>query len=310
MGDRDHAARPRRLTADIGKREPTGSRGVRKIPISVWLLAPGAVALALMMGGPVGVLAYESFRVFVPGSVRAGAGLTFANYLELFKPAYAFYAYETFRIGLIVSAISVLAGVPMAYVAVRSRHVLVRKGLLTLLVGLLVMSLIARLYAIEMTWGTHGPLAPLGALTGFAPRSPRYAEVLVAIGLLHFTLPVVSLMLVGTFRALSPRLEEAAASLGASRSEAIATVVLPLASSAIVSAFLVSLAMCISNFVAPLLLGRGVVVFTTNLMYTRFSDIGNYPSGAAIGVFMLVASFAVVYGLATLARRYLPGTVR
>ena len=58
---------------------------------------------------------------------------------------------------------------------------------------------------------------------------------------------------------------------------------------------------------APLLLGRGVVVFTTSLMYTRFADIGNYPSGAAIGVSMLVLAFAVVYGLSALARRLLPG---
>ncbi len=84
---------------------------------------------------------------------------------------------------------------------------------------------------------------------------------------------------------------------------------LPLAAPAMVSAYLVSLAMCISNFVAPLLLGRGVVVFTTNLMYTRFSDIGNYQAGAAIGVFMLIASFAVVYGLATIAKKLLPSVV-
>lgn len=281
---------------------------MNRLPFAVWLLVPGAGALVLLMGGPVAVLAIESLRPFVPGSVRAGAGFTLANYAELAREAYLFYAYETFRIGMIVSALSVIAGAPLAYVAVRSPRAAVRKGLLTLMVGLLVMSLIARLYAIEMTWGPNGPLAPVGALTGFAPRSPRYAEVLVAIGLLHFTVPVVALMLVGAFRAQSPRLEEAAASLGASRSEAIATVVLPLAAPAMVSAFLVALAMCISNFVAPLLLGRGVAVFTTNLMYTRFADIGNYPSGAAIGVSMLAASFAVVYGLAALARWALPGS--
>jgi ABC-type spermidine/putrescine transport system permease subunit I len=64
--------------------------------------------------------------------------------------------------------------------------------------------------------------------------------------------------------------------------------------------------MCISNFIVPLLLGRGVVVFTTSLMYTRFADVGNYPSGAAIGVVMLVLSFLVVYGFTALAQRALP----
>ncbi len=278
---------------------------MRRLPFAAWLLLPGGLALLLLMGGPVAVLLAESLRPFVPGSMRPGEGLTLQNYRDLLAPAYLFYAWETFRIGLIVSALSVLGAAPLAFAAVRSPRPAVRKGLLALLVGLLVMSLIARLYAIEMAWGSLGPLAPIGALTGIAPRSPRYAEVQVAIGLLHFTLPVVALMLVGAFRALSPRLEEAAASLGATRADAVLSVVLPLAAPAMVSGFLVALAMCISNFIAPLLLGRGVVVFTTSLMYTRFADIGNYPSGAAIGISMLLLSFAVVYGLAALARRAL-----
>ena len=274
--------------------------------IHIWLLAPGLLLLALLMGGPVALLALESLKPFIPGSMRPGEGWTLAHYHELLQPAYLFYVWETFRIGLIVSALSLALGAPLAFAAVRSPREGLRKALLALLVGLLVMSLIARLYAIEMAWGSLGPLAPLGALLGIAPRHPRYAEVLVGIGLLHFTLPVVALMLVGTFRALSPRLEEAAASLGATRSDAVVSILLPLAAPGLVSAFLVSLAMCISNFVAPLVLGRGVVVFTTSLMYTRFADIGNYPSGAAIGVTMLILAFLVVYGLSALARRLVP----
>jgi ABC-type spermidine/putrescine transport system permease subunit I len=270
------------------------------------LLAPAVLALAILMGGPVLVLTLESFRPFVPGSIATGDGLTLFHYSELLQPAYLFYIWETFRFGLIVATLSVIAGAPLAYAAVRSPRPWVRKGLLSMLVGMLVMSLIARLYAIEMTWGSHGPLAAVGALTGIEPRSPRYAEVQVAIGLLHFTLPIAALMMVGTFRALSPRLEEAASSLGATRTDVIVSVVLPLAAPGLVSGFLVALAMCISNFIVPLLLGRGVVVFTTSLMYTRFADVGNYPSGAAIGVVMLVLSFLVVYGFTALAQRAFP----
>lgn len=274
--------------------------------LSRYLLAPALLALLVLMGGPIVLLVLESFRTFVPGAGMQTGGFTVANYRELLDPAYLFYFWETFRIGLIVATISVAAGAPLAFAAVRSRSSFVRKGLLALLVGLLVMSLVARLYAIEMTWGSIGPLAPIGALTGINPKSPRYADVLVSIGLLHFCLPVVALMLIGSFQSLSPRLEEAASSLGATRSDAIVSVVLPLVGPSLISAFTIALAMCISNFVAPLLLGRGVVVFTTSLMYTRFSDVGNYPSGAAIGVVMLVLSFAVVYGLTTLGRRLIP----
>ena len=75
----------------------------------------------------------------------------------------------------------------------------------------------------------------------------------------------------------------------------------------LLSTFMIVFAMCISNFVVPLILGRGVILFTTNLMYTRFSDVANYPSGAAIGVIMLVLSCSMVYAIAGMARRVAQG---
>jgi ABC-type spermidine/putrescine transport system permease subunit I len=66
---------------------------------------------------------------------------------------------------------------------------------------------------------------------------------------------------------------------------------------------MIALVMCISSFVVPLILGRGIVLFTTNLMYVRFTDVANYPSGAAIGVVMFVLATAIIYAMAALVRR-------
>jgi putative spermidine/putrescine transport system permease protein len=114
-------------------------------------------------------------------------------------------------------------------------------------------------------------------------------------------------MLIGTFQNINPRLEEAASSLGAPRWRVAMSVTLPLALPGLLSTFMIVFAMCISNFVVPLILGRGVILFTTNLMYTRFSDVANYPSGAAIGVIMLVLSCSMVYAIAGMARRVARG---
>jgi len=157
-----------------------------------------------------------------------------------------------------------------------------------------------------MTWGPTGPFAFLGTLIGVPARSPQYAEVQVFIGLLHFVVPLASLMLIGTFQNISPRLEEAAASLGAPRWRVALSVTLPLAVPGLLAAFMIVFAMCISNFVVPLILGRGVVLFTTNLMYTRFSDVADYPSGAAIGVIMLILAGMIVYGVTLIVRRVVP----
>ena len=41
----------------------------------------------------------------------------------------------------------------------------------------------------------------------------------------------------------------------------------------------------------------GVVLLVANLIYSRFAEVSNYPSGAAIAVVMLLASLGIVYGI-------------
>ena len=277
--------------------------------LTAWLLlAPAAILLAGLVALPTGLLALESLREFVGGRVggQADRPLTLANYADLLHPAYARYFFDTFRIGAIVSLASLVGGFPIAYLAARTGRRWLRKAILGLLVALLVLSLVSRLYAIQMTFGTTGPLRGLAALLGMGPSSAAYAEVLVILGLLHLVLPITALTLVGTLQNVDPRLEEAAAALGASRWQAVGGVTLRLAAPGLISAFLIAFAMCISNFVVPLILGRGVVNFVSTLMYVRFSEIANFPSGAAIGIVMLVLSFTVVLGIGVLARRILP----
>jgi ABC-type spermidine/putrescine transport system permease subunit I len=290
-----------------------GEAVVRRPQLSAFqgaLLAPGAILLVVLLVAPIALMAVESFHPFVAGRVGSGAGWTVRNYTELIEPAYAFYFYDTFRIGFIVSAIALLFATPLAWQAARTKRRATRVSIFGLLIGLLFMSLVARLYAIQMTWGSTGPLAFFGTLIGVPARSSGYAAIQVAIGLLHFVVPMAAMILIGTFQNISPRLEEAAASLGAPRWRVAFTVTLPLAIPGLLSAFMIAFAMCISNFVVPLILGRGVVLFTTNLMYVRFSDVANFPSGAAIGIIMFTLAGVVVYTLAGLVRWLAPAEAR
>jgi hypothetical protein len=139
-------------------------------------------------------MAVESFRPYVPGRAGSGSGWTLANYAELANASYAFYYWDTFRIGLIVSLLGVVFGAPIAWLAARTSSHGVRLFIFGLLIGLLFLSLIARLYAIQMAWGATGPMYWFGDLIGIPVRSPRYAEVQVIIGLLHFVLPLNALV--------------------------------------------------------------------------------------------------------------------
>ena len=50
-------------------------------------------------------------------------------------------------------------------------------------------------------------------------------------------------------------------------------------------------------FVIPMILGKGRVLFISNLIYTRFSEIADYPSGAAISIVLFVVALTIGYVL-------------
>jgi ABC-type spermidine/putrescine transport system permease subunit I len=282
---------------------PSPARFATQSGLAWLLLLPGVLIIAGFLFVPIALMAVESFRPYVAGSVQVAQGWTLANYRELLTSAYAFYFWDTFRIGFLVSLISLGPAAILAWTAARSKGRLVRVAIVNILIALLFLSLIARLYAILLTWGSTGVLSGFGAFIGVPASSAAYAEVQVMLGLMHLVIPISALMLIGTFQNLNPRLEEASASLGAPNWRVALDVTFPLALPGLLSAFMLAFAVCISNFVAPLILGRGIVLFTTNLIYTRFSDIGNYPSGAAIGILTLGLAFATLAILNIVANR-------
>jgi ABC-type spermidine/putrescine transport system permease subunit I len=52
-----------------------------------------------------------------------------------------------------------------------------------------------------------------------------------------------------------------------------------------------------------MVLGKGRVMFVSNLIYTRFGEAGNYPSGAALAIVLLTASTVFVYGIGHLSSK-------
>ena len=51
-----------------------------------------------------------------------------------------------------------------------------------------------------------------------------------------------------------------------------------------------------------MILGKGKVLFVSNLIYARFSEIANYPSGSAVSIVMLVMSLGIIYGITRLVQ--------
>ena len=263
----------------------------------ILLVMPAVVVFAVIFLAPMAGLVVESFKLFTPGRVGPveGSPLTLGNYTELLNASFFGFFLETFKIGAAATLVGLLFAFPMAYVTARHMSPRLRALFVGFLITLMLLSVLVRTYALELTFGSVGILRGLLSYLDISPNSSGYIECLVGVGLLHYIIPVAALTLLGTIQNLDSRLVDAAQSLGAPGWKAHLSITLPLSMPGILSAFLVSLTFSISAFVIPMVLGKGRVLFLSNLIFNRFSEIANYPSGAAISIVMLIVSLFVVY---------------
>ena len=261
------------------------------------LILPGSAVFLALFFLPMAGLFIESLRLYVPGSIgsAANAPFTLNNYAELLTPSFAGFFFETLKLSLLASLAGLLFAFPLAYWIVRRLSPRRRAIAVGLLVTLMFLSVLVRTYALELTFGAAGPLRPFLASLGIMTNGRAYIEVLVAAGLLHYIVPVATLTLLGTVQNVDPRLVDAAQALGAPGWRAHLSITLPLSLRGLLAAFLFAFTFSISAFVIPMILGKGRVLFISNLVYTRFSEIADYPSGAAIAMVLFAVALAVVY---------------
>ena len=291
-----HGARSRR-SAEVGSG--------RSVAILL-LIGPVLLVFGVLYLVPLFFTLWESFKEFVPGRIGGVAGtFTLENYRSLLHPVYLEYFLNTFRISLVATLLALLLGYPVAYHIARRRSGAVRTLLVGFLICMLFLGIVVRVYSLVLTVGPVGILYPVTTFFGFRHNNVVLIEASVVLGLVHTLVPLIALTLVGTIHNVNPRLEDAGLSLGASRLQAFLTITVPLSFPGVVSSFLLAYALAISSFIVPMVLGKGIVVFATNLIFERFSEVADFPGGSAIAVIMLVISVSIVYGLLRLvARRF------
>ena len=267
------------------------------------LLIPAVSAFVLLLVSPLLNVLLESIREYTPGRVGAapGAPFTLANYTDLLQPAYALYFVDTFRLSLIATLVGLAIGYPIAYYIARQRSSLTRKLGVGFLIAMMFLSVLVRVYAIALTFGPVGFLRQITQLTGLSPNSVMIAQIMIVAGLLHYVIPISALTLIGTIQNVNPRLAEAGQALGAPRWASHMTITLPLSMRGILSAFLICYTLSIGAFVMPMVLGKGQIYFVSNLIYARFGEVANYPSGSALSMIMLVLSLLIIYSVTRIA---------
>lgn len=202
------------------------------------------------------------------------------------------------------AAVSTACGVAVAWVLVRYRFW--GRALVDAVVDLpFALPTAVAGIALCATWGPRGPLGrPLAAL-GVASA---YSRLGIVIALVFVGVPFVVRAVQPVLASLDPRLEEAAATLGASPAQAVWRVVLPALRPAIATGFALAFARGLGEygsvvFISGNLPGRTEIA---PLLIMAKLDQFDYPAATALAIVLLAASLAVLVGVHALGRRRPP----
>lgn len=283
------------------------ARSVRRVrqrgSAAYLLILPTAVIYAVLLLGPLVILAIESFRPYIGGRIGGSAGWTVDNYTALLRVQYAVYFGRTLGLSLIACVIGALLAYPVAHLIARTRSRRKRRLWINLLVSSLFLDALIRCYALLLFFGPTGVVLPvLHAYFGILGNDSLLLKCQVVVGLLYLVIPIYALTLVGPIENINPRIAEAALTLGASYWKSILVTDVVLSLPAIFSGFFITFTLCITSFIVPMILGQGFIVFIANLIYERFFDSANYPSGAALAILMVILVLAIVYLITRIAR--------
>jgi ABC-type spermidine/putrescine transport system permease subunit I len=126
----------------------------------------------------------------------------------------------------------------------------------------------------------------------------------IAVSMVHQSIPIAVLVMMGSIKTINPEVEDAAKILGANGVETFFKVTLPLSLPGIIAASLLSFTGSASAYVTPLVLSQGKVLMMANYIYNRFIDVVNYPFAAAMSVVLLILSLSVSYGITGVLNRW------
>jgi len=273
-----------------------------------WVLGYPALMLLAFFVAPFGIMLAVSFFRRVEGAFYEPA-FVLTNYARLLSPLFVDHLVFSLYLAALVAVISVSIGFPFTWLLSRLR---LRTQTVWLVFLLAVLSLSEVIIAfswsllLSRTAGVSNLLVLLGLLDEPTSWSPGFVALLFGYG--YLTLPYTVLMLYPQVSRLDPELVEAAQTLGASPVRAFVTVVMPALRTAIVAALILVFVFTLGVYLIPQILGRPEHWTLSVLITDQAVYQSNLPFAAALAVFLLLTSLALIGLIFLLGRQRRPAT--
>ena len=261
------------------------------------LCSPAVLLVLVVMAIPVGWLFWLSFT----GDDGSASLEHYRRMIE--SKSYARIFRTTFVVSLATTAICILAGYPLAYFMSQLPRRAANLCMITVLLPFWT-SLLVRTYAWLVLLQRKGLINTWGIELGLWDEPLALAHNLngTLVGMVHIMLPFLVLPVYASMRAIDSDYLRAAANLGAGPVAAFRQVFFPLSLPGLFAGALIVFVLCLGFFVTPAVLGGGKVIMVSMRITSNIELFFNWGAASALGVVLLVLTFAVLFVSSRLLR--------
>jgi spermidine/putrescine transport system permease protein len=261
------------------------------------LLAPGLAFLALFFLVPLGYLGHQSLETQDPIALTNSFSWAWHNYSDALS-TYHPQLLRSFEYAAIATGAALLLAYPLTYwIAFRGGRW--KNLFLLMIIAPFFVTYLIRTLAWETILADQGPVVHflryvhLINVIGDNDRLLATPTAVVA-GITYNFLPFMALPLYVALEQIDPRLIEAAEDLYASKARAFLHVTLPLSMPGVLAGTLLTFIPAAGDFINAQLLGTPRQFMIGNVIQSKFLELTDYPSAAALSLLLMAVILVMV----------------
>jgi spermidine/putrescine transport system permease protein len=273
---------------------------LRKTGLPYLLLLPGLGWLAIFFAAPLGYMAFESLK---QGTLETGYifDWEFSNYTNAISD-FSEQLLRSFEYAGLATLFALLIGYPLAYV-IAFRGGRWRNALLLAVIVPFFITYLIRTLSWETILSDSGLVVDTLRTVGIVSEGGRVLDTTASVvaGLTYNFLPFMILPLYASLERIDHRLLEAGYDLYGRRRDVFLRVTLPLSMPGVVAGTLLTFIPAAGDFINAELLGTPQQFMIGNVIQSRFLELNDYPTAAALSFILMAIMLVVVLVWARIA---------
>jgi spermidine/putrescine transport system permease protein len=267
--------------------------GLKKTGLPYLLLLPGLGWLLVFFALPLAYMLFESLKSGTPDTGFL-FDWDFGNYshaLDLFSEQFL----RSFEYAGLATALCFIIGYPLAYV-IAFRGGRWRNALLLAVIVPFFVTYLIRTLSWETILEDDGFIVSTLQTVGILGSDGRLLDttVSVVLGITYNFLPFMILPLYASLERIDPRMLEAGYDLYGRRRDVFFRVTLPLSMPGVVAGGLLTFIPAAGDFINAELLGTPRQSMIGNVIQSRYLEVGDYPTAAALSFILMGAMLVLV----------------